>query len=173
MPYTAPEDVANSTQDQHDLAAEAIDAYCRRSFGQKNEFVMDGPGTDTIYLPLPVLGISAIFVDGVSVPTVNVVFENKGNRLVRMDGDWTEGKLNVTVRGTFGYNPVPLLVVEASKRLVQSMVDGSWQPGSFGAVKVGSVSYETGGPEEANIIGDPTIEALLDPLRRKVRAFSE
>lgn len=167
MGYSTPEDVANSSQDQHDLAAEVIDAYCRRSFGQKSEFTLDGSGSDTLNLPLPILTLTEVTLGGQTLEVAKLLMN--GNRLIRMEGDWTEGTANIVLKGSFGYNPVPALVVEASKRLVARMVNGSWQAGNFGAVKVGSVSYETPGASEANIIGDQMIEAMLDPLVRKVR----
>lgn len=170
MAYTDPSDVANSVQAQHDLAAEVINAYCRRSFGQKTEVTVDGSGSDTLNIPLPALSLSEVIQDGESIPVGRILVS--GFRLIRTDGDWKEGKLNVVIRGVLGYNPPPALVIEASKRLVAKMVDGSWSPGNFGQIKVGSISYDSGRPEDANIIGDTMIEALLDPLVRKIRTFS-
>lgn len=167
MAYSSPEDVVNSSQEQHDLAAAVIDAYCRRSFGQKTGFVLDGSGSDTLYLQLPVISLSEASLDGRPLSVAGLLIN--GSRVVRTEGDWREGTLNVSLKGVFGYDPAPPLVVEASKRLVAKMVDGSWQPGNFGAVKVGSVSYETPSSQEANIIGDPLIEGLLEPYIRRVR----
>ena len=174
MSYTTPADVQGSTQDQHDLAAEAIDAYCRRSFVEESQYTLDGTDTDTLVVPLPVLSLSSITVmygsyDSEDVPLDTVAFS--GQRIVRTDDYWPKGELNIVVQGLFGYSPVPALVIEASTRLVAKMVDGSWEPGNFGHVKVGSVTFETGDPVQANIIGDPMIEALLDPFVRKIKAI--
>jgi hypothetical protein len=174
MSYTVPADVQDSTQDQHDLAAAAIDAYCRRSFVGAVQFTLDGTDTDTLVVPLPILSLTAITAmygsyDSEDIPLNTVAFS--GQRLVRTDDYWPKGELNILVTGSFGYSPIPPLVIEASKRLVAKMVDETWEPGNFGTVKVGSVTFETGDPVQANIIGDPMIEAMLDPFVRKVRAI--
>ena len=86
-------------------AEKFIDTFCHHSFGTPSvgTWTVDGNGKSFLPMPLarrPLIGVSKVLVGGVDVVGVAKVH----NDFVELDGgNFSRGKMNVTVTGSYGY----------------------------------------------------------------------
>ena len=124
---------------------------------------LDGSGTDTLCLPLPILEVSSITNGTVSITSDDYVIYNDVGELVLTNGTvWAKGRKNITLTVRFGYESgdLPADVLSAGRlwcrHQYQHMTKKragviSWSAGDE------SVSYEssTGMPAEVRDFLDP------------------
>lgn len=116
-------------QDRIAYASRFIDACTRRWFEPRwRTYLLDGPGHDTLFLDVPIVGIDEVAAavgdgvpeDGDLVDSGDYRVYNRhlsqgltapddrdNPKLVRVGGKWPRGRQNVRVTGAFGYTEVP------------------------------------------------------------------
>jgi len=117
-----------------------IKLFTNRDFSlQDVTLKLDGDGTNELFIPMPIISVESVTVDGETVDTGNVVVYNRGipddrekPMLVLTSGVFTRGNQNIEVAGLFGFvdgNLPPAPLMEAAYRLIylmfEPLVDGS------------------------------------------------
>lgn len=113
---------------QHYLIPQAdsrIDQYCNHSFGTPTigTFSLDGSGKSVLFLPTercPLLGITAGSCDSTAIPVTALKVHEQ---YVEWDGGvFSQGKLNVTLAGSYGYTSRPADIESASAQICANML---------------------------------------------------
>lgn len=111
------------------LATGYIDLITRRWFEPRTlALKLDGSGHDTLWLPAPIIELTAVKVDGrTAADTALTVYDRRvpddrnNPKVVYCDG-YPKGKQNVEVTGSFGYTEAdgktPALIKRAAMQLV-------------------------------------------------------
>ena len=173
-----------------DEASREIDGYCRQFFSARlRTLKLDGTGTDTLYMPAPVIRLDSVAIAGVdfseSALAALLVYggapkaepRRESSRIVRETGRWTKGKRNVEVVALLGYTEddgtesgrVPRAIRRACTLLalkrVAPLVEGDDPRVAHRMTdirnKQQSVSLAKVRPDEAPYTGDPEIDSIL------------
>lgn len=153
-------------EDEIDAVSQAIGDYCCRSFEAHTLTAekIDGDGTVELYLRCPIISITSVSNDGVSVvETTNYEQYSERGLVVLTDGTaWASGRKTITVTYRYGYeaDDMPRAIVSAARLWTIKR----WQDVKHLRVGVSSVSrgdetitYEKGMPQE--------VQRLIDPYR--------
>lgn len=111
------------------LATGYIELITRRWFEPRTlTLKLDGQGHDTIWLPAPILEITAVKVDGTAARDSDLTVydrlmpDDRGNPKIVYSEGFHKGKQNVEISGSFGYTEAngstPALIRQAAKKLV-------------------------------------------------------
>ncbi len=126
----APDETADDTRlsELIKIASAQIEGYCSRSFGTEEiqDELHDGNASDSLELDVaPILSVSALSIDGQAVDPAELViypqfvaFPASGEYDVRLRGYarvFPEGRRNVKVSYTAGYEAVPREIADACK----------------------------------------------------------
>jgi hypothetical protein len=108
-------------------ACEKIDLWTRLWFEPREKtFLSSGRGGRLLYLDIPAIALTSVFVNGEIVPVSNIRIVDDGYSLFLQSG-WRSGTFNIEITGVFGlavpdadsptgYAP-PSPIVEVAKRL--------------------------------------------------------
>jgi len=103
--------------------SEAIESHCERKFTQTTYESEEYDGTGTKYLLLsqfPVQTIGFVEENGVRLDASQYKVSKKTGTLIKVNGQWLKGDINIVVSYTAGYTEIPHAVQLACKHLVMS-----------------------------------------------------
>lgn len=114
-----------------EMASDYIDFMTKRWFEPRDKTLkLDGTGHDILWLPIPIITVSTVKVDGQPLATTSFTAYNRpddrNNPIIKAYNYWPKGALNVEIAGTFGYtdedrlgNPItPRQIKHICKKLV-------------------------------------------------------
>lgn len=178
-------------------ASQFIDTYTEQWFEPRTETLrFDGHDGELLHLPVPILALTSVTLDGAALSLTEDVIAYKSLRdrsnpkLARAgSGVWCVGRQNIVVVGSFGYceadgtSPPPeiqratlLLVVRNLAQLADPAAADARRAGEVFKEVTDGHSYELGGNfagaagswRRNGLTGDPEIDRVLMRYRRPI-----
>ena len=110
-------------EDLINASSNAIERYCERTFKEQlfTDEEYDGNGLNGLYLrQYPVKSITSVTVEGTSLNIIDYKCKKNNGKLIRNNGIWPTGEINILVTYTAGYTEIPSDLELACKHLVMS-----------------------------------------------------
>ena len=134
-----------------------IELFCGQFFEEREmSITLDGSGTNTLYLPLPIISLSSVTMGGATLIASSLYTYNRyypDDRLspkIKYSGTFTDDFQNIVVTGTWGFveqdGSTPRALVEAAMKI---LVNIALKP------LVGSAGYE-GNTQNHRLIKEKT-----------------